>query len=402
MSFSDPISRRELEPRRLPRATRDFKRQARARGLLGHGAADSGAGMEPRVAALLKAVRAGGALNTKQRLQIGAAAAWLHAKERGQDLGVLRESVVLGRVQPLARDWWVLVCLFFQNPEVREQLERSLPSWGARSRKRFETRAAGLSPKKLAALPDVLATRVVTLGTRLDDVTNVLQVPAGCPLEGEVWARLLSIQASPWMTSQPFSLVDAQLERRRGHWSVGSIGRQLLEPVFEAGATPEDVAPDREFAQVVASVARRMPRQKDHQAWERLGSGGAELIRWWKTQRDLEEFFSQWDADPEREAFWRRYVRHIRAVEPHRTASALAMAIGDFWFVEFGKPGNACYAYRAQDWAAARSQRKRARSERDLKKNVPCDLRRKKNHMPAGGWQWTFRSWVQSLSGKWV
>ena len=198
------------------------------------------------------------------------------------------------------------------------------------------------------------------------------------------------------MLSQPFGLIDEQLSRRQGHWSVGAIGRQLLESAAERGAGPKDVAPGAPFARVVEAVARRMPSDRRHAAWTRLGSKAAELIRWWQTQRDLEKFFREFDADPARENFWRRYMRTITGVEAHKRASALAMKIGPVWFVEFGKPGNACYAYGDAEWRGSVAARRRARSERDLKWLHPRKW--KKSHIPDWDWEPRFVDWVYDLT----
>ena len=398
MSFLEPISRREMEPRHLPRATRDFLHRARALGLLGHGPSESGPGMEGRADTLLDALKTGSRLDPKIRMQIGAVVAWLDAQGRSVDVQVVRKGVLDGRLKPLSRDWWVLTCLFFQDDALRTTLARSWASWSKRAQQSFKQRVGGLEPKHLTALPDILATRVVRTGVRLDEVATTIQVPAGCPLEAEVWARLLSVQAAPWMLSQPFALVDLQLSRRQGHWSVGAIGRQLLEPAAERGAGPEDVAPGAPFSRVVEAVARRMPSDRRHAAWVRLGDKATELMRWWQTQRDLEKFFREWNADPEREEFWRAYVRHIRGVEAYRTASALAMRIGRIWFVEFGAIGFACYAFRDEDWQRSSWARDRATTPKELR-DLPSDRTRRKTHRV--GWEPRFTHWINELTGTW-
>lgn len=400
MTLFKALNRRELEPRSLPAATREFKRRTSAAGLLrGDGASSGEAGMEHRASSLVKTLRSGTAPSARQRMQLGGVAAWLHAGGRTEALAAIRNAVIDGRVRPVSRGWWVLVCLFFRDQGIQAALLEAMKTWGKKSRSRFEAAVGGLKPQKLRALPDVLATRVVAEGVRLDEVSSRLQLPAGCPLESEVWARLLSIQAAPWMLDQPFNLVDAQLGLRQGHWSVGAIGRQLLEPAARAGASPSDVAVGSRFGQVVERVFLRLPRDRGHDAWRRLGPEATEVVRWWQTQRDLEKFFQQWRSDPEREAFWRRYVRHIGAMQGFRSASALAMRIGNYWFIEF-KPGNACYAYTDVEWQRAAPERRRVRSESDLR-NLPRDRRRKHNHAPSGAWQPRFVHWIHGLTGLW-
>gem|GEM_PF-4304856 len=352
--------------------------------------------MEERAAALLDVVQGGGQLSMRQTRQVGGVVSWLHAQDRGGELQVIRDAVFTGALTPLSRDWFVLCCLFYSDAGLSERLKVAWRSWGPRSQERLSKRLGGLQPDRLAALPDVLATRVVREGVRLDDVARALQLPSGCELEAQVWHRLLSPAGGRWMLSQPRQVVDEYLGRRTGHWSVGAIGRQILEPAAHAGATPEDVAPGAPMAAVVEMVARRLPARQSHKAWELLGDGARDLVRWWQTQRDLEKFFREWNADPEREFFWRAYVKHIRGIEAYKSASVLAMKVGQFWFVEFGEVGNASYAYRDEDWQRGAVQRRRAWRAADFKR-LPMDQRRRMTHRE--GWQPRFEDWIRKWTG---
>ena len=396
MTFVDPPSRTQLGPRQLQRELRTFRSRAREKGLLRGEQGATVAGMETRAASLLACLRRGDRLAPKLGLQLSGVLAWLYQQRRTADLEEIKAAAIAGAFEPLLRDWYVLLCLSYTDPKLRQCLVERHRSWRPRSRRKLERRLGGLKPTHISSLPNALATRVVKEGHRIDEVSKALQLPPGCELEQAVWARLLSREASPWMCAQPLQLVDSHLEKRAGQASVGLIGRQILEPAALAGAAPEDVARDQPLARVVEMVARRMPRDSSAAAWTHLGKQATELLRWWQTQRDLEKFFRDWNADPERERFWRAYVRHIRDITPYRSASALAMKIGGYWFVEFGAVGNASRAYRDEDWRRARPARLRARRPTDLK-HLSVDRVRSKSH--TDGWQPRFVDWVRGLTG---
>ena len=395
MSFEPPRDIDRAGPLRLSREIKRLRKWARERGLLRGDELVLDPQIEAHTAALLDRLRRGQPIGTAGIRRLGQAVVWLHHEERAGEVQELRDAVVQGRLGPLGRDWFTLACLFYRDGDFAGQLVKVRAEMSKQSRARLDERLRGVNPAYLQSLPDVLATRAVTEGVRLDELTETLRIPAGSPVESAVWARLLSPAAAPWMAAQPRQALDKLLGVHEGHWTVGAIGRQILGTAMLRGATPADVAPGEELATLVAMVARRLPRNRETSPWRHLGTPERSLIQWWETHRDLEEFFARWNADPDRELFWRHYVRNIQGIEALPSASALAMRIGDYWFVEFGKVGNASRAYREQDWVRAAHVRRQRPSEKSIR-DIAVDKVRRRTHRE--DWQPRFRQWIFELT----
>jgi hypothetical protein len=101
------------------------------------------------------------------------------------------------------------------------------------------------------------------------------------------------------------------------------------------------------------------------QRWGRHDDRTQYTVHRYVVGKRLETFFAELHGDPDRLAYWRRWVSHIDDARIYKQINAFAMHIGDFVFVEFGKVGNAGYIYTPQDWGEFSPSS--ARSARDVK-----------------------------------
>ena len=150
------------------------------------------------------------------------------------------------------------------------------------------------------------------------------------------------------------------------------------------------------------------------------------MVREWLVKEDLRDFFSllQADqaADQRRLTFWLEYAKQIdfahfvlgatvwhspqadykemrarkrsriaQLVDGSPTNNAFVLKVGDYFFVEFGETGNACYIYRADD--VPFDVRRHQHSLHDLK-----NKRRAVEHPShMGSWEWKFKQILQNF-----
>lgn len=402
-------------PTHLPVAKRQFAMEARRRGLLvgGDSAEESGEEMEQRATRLRTALVGHGPVKLRRRewSQLAGVVAWLHHQSRQQKgaadttISDLAEAGAEQRLSVPSRAWWALIVYGYDVPRTRRAIARALVKWPTDKLKRLPTILRPEALRDLAEIPAAFASAFVLRGGLIDDIQQHTGVPADSPLGRSILSHLLSEPATPWLAAHPISTLVAFLRKQEGNSAAGLLGRRLLEPPRLAGLTSHEVGEGSPFGQVVAMVYEGLGA-KGSPAWRALGPSATEVIRWWRVQRQLHEFFETWHADPERKAFWLAYTPSISDVEHYKDATALAMKIGPAWFVEFGFTGNAAYAYSDLEWQNMAVRRQHARSPGDLKIAKPTELMsphgrrvsRKKSHWV--GWQdYNFPRWIAGWTG---
>lgn len=387
-----PPNPSNLGPRRLKSAVRAMRVSLRDRGLgPGSGAEVEGVDLQRRTATLRRKA-SGGELTAKDRRKIPSVVPWMFEKnQRQQAAELIRASLgPSGTVSP--RLWWTLCC-WFPDGKGFPPLDSMRPAVTKRWARR-QPFVAGLSTTN--RLSSVVANEFRGRDVTLVDGLEQFNLPFGSPLCDGVMNALTNVPADAWLEKHATACLSALSSMAPGSVWVGRVGRALLEPAYTTGATPADVAGGTQLGDLIAGLLPALPKNTSAAAWNALGDGAREMIRWWKTQRDLERFFSKWNAETEREEFWRRYVRQIADIEGFEEAGALAVRLGDVWYVEVGWTGFATYAYRASGWErAARSFRRATTPE--VIRAYHRDRVDKAVHR--GTWQPKFIEWVRGLSG---
>jgi hypothetical protein len=145
------------------------------------------------------------------------------------------------------------------------------------------------------------------------------------------------------------------------------VTRQLLEPKFKNGLTSAGVRPGQPVSDIVQMVINKI--SINDRTRKIIGEPALTVIRWWKVQRDLEEFFLAFglQAMREREVFWRQYVQQIEDIRAFPRASALGMFINGYWYIEFGKINNACWRYSENQFKRLMASTLIINEENDLK-----------------------------------
>lgn len=132
--------------------------------------------------------------------------------------------------------------------------------------------------------------------------------------------------------------------------------------------------------------------QKDR--WSRHDERTQKLARRYKVGRHLDRFFSELHGDPDRLAYWRRWIDQIDDAAIYERIHAFSMEIGDHVVVEFGQVGNAAYVYRTPDWLRYRPEQ--ARQPADVKSRAQAVAR----IMHRAGWQPEADHTVTALTGR--
>ncbi|HHO54657.1 MAG TPA: hypothetical protein ENK18_28220 [Deltaproteobacteria bacterium] len=396
--WQPPPTVASLRPVRLANAVRKLRADLRRRDLLDEDhAPPTEADMEARAKQLFAATEGSGRIRLPLRIHahLGATLAWMYQQQEwAHELQQIRSAIVRRRLALHPRAWLWLIAYAFDDAQLARRLSEQWAGWSERQRSKLKDLIPRSGPHHLDRLPQDVAERILSDKIQIDQVWK-LGLKAGSPLESQTWRHLLTTHDNRWLREQPFSALRTELERQNERRMVGLVGRLLLEPAVKAGLSPADVRAPEPLASLVELIERCMPKAPGHPAWQALGPDAAKALRWWKTQHDLERFFTEWNADPDREAFWRSYVDVIRDVETYTSAQSLAMQIADTWFVEFGAVGNAAYAYSSDRWERAESKRKTACKPEDLKS---LDRQPKVKRVHVGGWQPRFQQWIWELT----
>ena len=380
---------------RTPEALKEVKRRLAAKGLLAEDAFElQDFDLDEEFEDLQRKLNAGSRLGRKSHNRAVKVLIHLAMDERKTDAGVIVRALADGKVVPLKSRWWQLVCFLYNQDGLGSRVESSLLD--------ALRRQTGSSTRSLRNAPDALASMVVSSGATLNEVNDASKTIPGSPLNLAVWARLLSIEAAPWVANHSRVQLSQFLESVTGTQRVGLVGRQLLEPAHDAGLEPGDVGPGTDMAKLVELIVRHLPSARTMPAWRALGPKATEVIDWCDRQKKLDKYFRKWDENSQKQrgAFWRGYIKQMRDVRPFDSANAIAMLIDGYWYIEFGAHGNACYRYSNQQFSELMGRLVRGRAiirERHLK-NPKGDLNSeeyfKLSHK--AGWQSDFAAWINN------
>ena len=224
--------------------------------------------------------------------------------------------------------------------------DRTAPTW-------FRS----LPPHALTDAPAL--TRAILQATQvpdgsIEDVAEATKLSADAPLTRlvlEAWVNT----ATPRVLRQH---ADVHLAWSKTHKHSGTIALLLRDRTLEALAE-HIVSPNelRQEGQVIAILEDLRDRYggwatnpaRTHR-WEQHSERTRQLAHWWRISQELENFFSRLRGDPDRLRYWRRWIQHITDVRHFDTVQAFMVRIDDLYIVEFGRVGNAAYAYTRDAW----------------------------------------------------
>jgi hypothetical protein len=328
-------------------------------------------------------------LSPRQQMYLPALLPWMGSHEGWDDvLDALVAQVESGKVFLHARSWWHLLVWHYKRPRLIDQLHKQSTRWPALHRKQ-NSLLLSMDRRTIANLPAHLASQAVRQGIPLPDVLRKLGVPPASPLAAGILGCLLSPTAAPWLMAHPQPDLERFLSAHHQTVPIGRLSDALLAPLHQAGLGPGDVRSGA-LAELVSLLNRHMPKIP-HPAWDEMSEQGQEVFRWWRIQREMEGYFREWNAEPDRERFWRRYVHAIQDIHAAQRAGALAIRIGDYWFIEVGRTGFAACGCSNPIWNRLASRFKEATNETGLR-SILRGLEDRRSHYR--GWQPRFEAWI--------
>ncbi len=374
-------------PARLHEVTRELTRTIRRLGLAGvEDDAPAGINEAAEIAwlrALLGSPRRIGPKDERRlraAMPIAAGPAW-------QVLPTLRDAIVRGQLQVTGR---TLTQALHWLPEDNELLA----AWTARPPAASRERWGVVKPGR--PLADQLADHVCQRRWTIDRALLELGLNSASPLARHVLVRLTAPTAARWLTQHPTDALFHFLSAQSKQPWVGRVGAALFGQLPARGLQPGDLQDGKLLSDFVRRFAEHLPPESDTNAvWRALGPG-AEVIRWWQIQRDLDKFFSTWDAERQRNDYWRTKVKDIRAIHEYVGPCSLAILIGNHWYVEFGATGNAVYVYSTRNYEKLRPRFLRASHPAGLKEKSFCV--RRMSH--TSGWEYNFDATIANLSSR--
>jgi hypothetical protein len=394
---------------RTPEAVKNVRRLLAAKGLLHDSSVDfDDFDLDEQFEDLKRELAASNRVSMKRRGHVRACNVLirLFMDDRETDAAVIIRAIEQGKIVPPSSRCWDLACFLYDQDGLGAGVQ-------AKILQAIQKRT-GVNVTSIARAPDAVASMMVSSGFTLNEVDDKAHTIPGSPLNIAVWARLLSLEAAPWVVHHPWSELETFLQSYRETERVGLIGRQLFEPTHNAGLEPGDVGPGSEMAKLVELIVKYLPYDRGLPAWRALGEKAKEVIDWCERQKKLDEYFGKWDATSEKQRgqFWRQYIRRMRDLKPWDSANAIGMLIDEFWYIEFGGDSNACYRYTKQQFSELeRKLRKRERDRRVISeshlKNPKGDLNTeeyfKLSHYKARGrnpgWQKDFEAWIEGRIG---
>lgn len=210
---------------------------------------------------------------------------------------------------------------------------------------------------------------------RLDRIRNAL----GIPPTSWFWRELVlaQIQEAIHQSDNNFiSVLPPLIDELRQHKILWDEGLKHLLTRYQTCQG----RPAHDGLKALALEAWLSPQISRHGKWGLVASAVKDMVSQWLVLEDLEDFFALLAADeaanPRRLSFWKRYIKQINFshialgsrlwnshdrdwVEFRRkkkgrisrldgggsSRNAFIMKIGQYYFVEFGEMGDACYGY---------------------------------------------------------
>jgi hypothetical protein len=408
--FPPPLHKYSLQNNSIPTAIIKLNRNLNRRGLLSSGAMEDEKETYEWVIQFAYQIKYGLPLRINVQRRLGRILIWIFQNRLKiplfyeEVLSQFYEQVQQGKQQISLPNLWFLFCEQFDEPKFTKFFGKVFNQAPLAKRKRLLSKL----PDGVALSNQIstdLANAVIEQGKAIQDVDEFLGIDE-TRLRRDVWKKLLSMKAAPWICAHPFLEITSYLEEIKEYHSdkVALVCRQILETWFNKGYKASDLRKGTSGFSMVSQLRRLLPSSEHTREWRLLGDKAKEILHRWKIAHEIDALFNKWDADDKlRKEFWSSYIDNIDDIQAFRTAEALAMKIGRYWFIEFGKTGNACYCYSQSQWELNRFRTKNnarmIKSPGDLKRrNKGVDFDSKKDHSPSNAWQSKYSQWIYGIT----
>lgn len=405
-----------MGPRRLKSANRELSQVLRELKLTGSGGEAPSVELARRFQSTKDKLERGGSLTKRERIQLSQLVAWSGAAHTalrpasGQSPEEMRHLLDLAFQRtgpPRTRLWWEMACHLWSDDRAAWINAHRPQKLHPRFTERRVPAMAKIGPEQ--SLPAALANHVAKQKAPIHTVSDQIGAPPESALADAVLRNLLKPNHQRWFNLQSLDDVEAFIETHNQADWVGQVLHLVLAPHAYRPNDRIDISAEPLHSKLLLAD-RWLPVSEDTREWDLLGEKCAQLVRWMRTQYSLEEFFKKWNAEPEREQFWKRFVRSIRQIEPYPRAGAIAMRIGDTWFAEVGKTGFATYAIEhtsdgkwgrvgiKKSWPALAPILKRQRTPDSFRRHCLDNIHSKRSHS-AHGWETGYYRWIAELTG---
>ncbi len=379
----------ELAPVKLVSAVRRARRTYRDLGLVGTGAPPE-ATLRARAQRLEVAVSSAVQLAVRDLRQLRQVVPWLAGRPEGYE-GLLDHLLahLEDTGQPLPLRTAATLAEF--RPESRASIR-----WMSSKR----PTPLVLDPKRTpSAIVELMATNVLRAGIPIGKAVASEDLTPGSPYAAALLHLLTTEPLSPWLWTHSESVLTQFLAIHSLGPLAGRLTNALLSPIAAGAVEPGDVSRGKPLADIIGVLDAHLPTRQATSAWREVGPEVRELLRWWRVQRDLDEAFKNWNAEPEREAFWYRYIPSIRDVHAFPSVATITIRIGGFWFVEVGRTGFATYVFPHSEWQRLSTACRRATKPEQVRAHQRGRVDRF-IHNPSPGWEPKFHSAILDLTGE--
>lgn len=286
----------------------------------------------------------------------------------------LRTAAVIAEFHPLERSG-----LRFRNRR-KETLPRVLET--------------GLTPAEIVVR---MAADVLRAGTPLSNTLSLHRLNPGSDYSRQLLSALTSPKMAPWLWSHSWEDLERTLEVQAHGPVAVRVVNALLTSVEAGIRLPLDIGSDTAIGRLIQRLHPFLPKNERSPAWSELGQRPRVLLQWWRVQRDLDEAFEAWRAEPERKRFWYRYVGSISSVTAFERIATIVIQLGDYWFVEVGRTGFATYVYEPDSGQALLRMCRRAGREDRVRAYQQGRVDRM---IHREGWQFRFDLDIRHLTGR--
>ena len=292
---------------------------------------------------------------------------------------------------------WILLCEFYQNETLKKLFAHNLKNTRSKrnlKRKRqFEKLLTGIT-LDTDDLCTALSNKVIKNSVALHQIDDFLNLPDSI-LRNAIYDRLTSQAGLEYLYDHKMEDLIAFLNDKKeaNPHLVSQCIRTMLEYWHDHHFRPEMLQKGTQTERLIAALRSVLPIDEDSQHWTSLGRKVQYIFKRWKILHEIDEYFNKWDAtETRRKSFWKGYLNDISDVQPFPAAEALGMLIGNHWYIEFGRKGNACYRYLIADWNRHRFRERQKNGlirNSEALKDLPKD---KKNH--SSSWESAFHYWI--------
>ncbi|HOC91561.1 MAG TPA: EH signature domain-containing protein [bacterium] len=180
---------------------------------------------------------------------------------------------------------------------------------------------------------------------RIRDVDEYFNILNEKPLSNAIKKELIINSSKAWLQNLVQSELDYIYEHLEGK-ELRMFFTKFVRELDILSYSPDQIDRNHLFCYAFSNIVKHEGDPKKRESkWSDVPKDIVDLVKWWTTQHEIDQFFSKLDADPYRKDFWRKTAKHITDLRHYRHPNAFAMRIGDYYFVEFGDVGNALYIY---------------------------------------------------------